>query len=41
LGRPKGLSCRRIIGGLIVGFVLRGFGVDVAGGGILFSFLPA
>jgi len=28
-----------IIGGLIGGFLLRGVGVDVAGGGLLFSFL--
>jgi uncharacterized membrane protein YeaQ/YmgE (transglycosylase-associated protein family) len=28
-----------IIGGLIGGFLLRGIGVDVAGGGLLFSFL--
>ena len=28
-----------IIGGLIGGFLLRGFGVDVAGSGLLFSFL--
>lgn len=28
-----------ILGGLIGGFLLRGFGVDVAGGGLLFSFL--
>ncbi|SPM35701.1 Uncharacterized membrane protein YeaQ/YmgE, transglycosylase-associated protein family [Mycobacterium rhizamassiliense] len=28
-----------IIGGLIGGFLLRGFGVDVAGGGLLFSFM--
>ena len=28
-----------IIGGLIGGFLLRGLGVNVAGGGLLFSFL--
>jgi uncharacterized membrane protein YeaQ/YmgE (transglycosylase-associated protein family) len=28
-----------ILGGLIGGFLLRGFGVDVAGGGRWFSFL--
>ena len=28
-----------VVGGLIGGFLLRGFGVDVAGGGLLFSFL--
>jgi uncharacterized membrane protein YeaQ/YmgE (transglycosylase-associated protein family) len=28
-----------IIGGLIGGFLLRGFGVNVAGSGLLFSFL--
>lgn len=28
-----------VIGGLIGGFLLRGFGVDVTGGGLLFSFL--
>ena len=28
-----------VIGGLLGGFLLRGFGVDVAGGGLLFSFL--
>jgi uncharacterized membrane protein YeaQ/YmgE (transglycosylase-associated protein family) len=28
-----------IVGGLIGGFLLRGFGVDVAGGGLLFSFV--
>jgi uncharacterized membrane protein YeaQ/YmgE (transglycosylase-associated protein family) len=28
-----------IIGGLIGGFLLRGVGVDVAGAGLLFSFL--
>lgn len=28
-----------IIGGLIGGFLLRGVGVEVAGGGLLFSFL--
>lgn len=28
-----------IIGGLIGGFLLRGVGVDVAGGGLFFSFL--
>jgi uncharacterized membrane protein YeaQ/YmgE (transglycosylase-associated protein family) len=28
-----------IIGGLVGGFLLRGFGVNVAGGGLLFSFL--
>ena len=28
-----------VIGGLLGGLVLRGFGVDVAGGGLLFSFL--
>jgi uncharacterized membrane protein YeaQ/YmgE (transglycosylase-associated protein family) len=28
-----------IIGGLLGGFVLRGVGVNVAGGGLLFSFL--
>lgn len=28
-----------IIGGLIGGFLLRGVGINVAGGGLLFSFL--
>jgi len=28
-----------IVGGLIGGFLLRGVGVNVAGGGLLFSFL--
>ncbi|OBK49701.1 GlsB/YeaQ/YmgE family stress response membrane protein [Mycobacterium sp. 1081908.1] len=28
-----------ILGGLIGGFLLCGFGVDVAGGGLIFSFL--
>lgn len=28
-----------IVGGLIGGFLLRGFGVDVTGGGLVFSFL--
>ncbi|KQH77476.1 MULTISPECIES: GlsB/YeaQ/YmgE family stress response membrane protein [Mycobacterium] len=28
-----------VIGGLLGGFLLRGFGVNVAGGGLLFSFL--
>jgi uncharacterized membrane protein YeaQ/YmgE (transglycosylase-associated protein family) len=28
-----------IVGGLIGGFLLRGLGVNVAGGGLLFSFL--
>jgi uncharacterized membrane protein YeaQ/YmgE (transglycosylase-associated protein family) len=28
-----------MVGGLIGGFLLRGFGVNVAGGGLFFSFL--
>ncbi len=28
-----------IVGGLVGGFLLRGLGVNVAGGGLLFSFL--